>query len=744
MVYSKLSTSANSRDDSKMKLIENDYLGSGFLIAIKALLIILFGVKILVSESYSYELGDGSHLRAFSLSAAKTAITSKTGNLDEIYSIGFITKVWAVVLDDGGDLIIVGEADSSIPGMHLDDIVVALRTIDKISTGENPGVSIEPISFNKYHPFQKVIYYGGIDSTHYGRICYEADLLLKRLALGFEQTGIIGFPSEWDLSLDNSKSGRRLNPWERSVGRSWFFPLRVRIAHKNNCAAITAMTMEVKTDLDEELEIPREFLVLDTKTIIRTLKTNREAVSIIFARLFTQKYEEIASHFPVLVQLQNLLSLSGLLAELLKDATMKDFNYWRNEFLVENVNNNKKVQTLSRGVNGLGHSLFMSGGVFANYNTEDAWADAVLSRKPKFIKQAVLASRPSSATVSWVIPLEHGPPANWSDSVLSASQKIVSNKTFKMGEDKYQTSDKTIGLNLHTRALGWEPATHGKNLLAFKARFYFSSGGFEAFSPDGRFSVAGAEISTGVPFDFQLVFANRLELSLTIPLIFRIQFQDRPSQLPGLKNNLVAFACGIENPILVSRIQLLNGVKKGRWIYPSLVAENTVVIPTNYKVFEKASEEPDSGDPLSVRFGSDEWKGSHGFTMFVPISQNFNILGLGEFQTDWNGSTAGARILRGVAMNWLFEKEAGLSLGLHYRTSSIKKEINAIPAAKRNGNWISEGHQFFVSLSLPTRSGTNSIFLGWYSPNNQPNVGGTFLMSLDLGGTSLWDIRTWF
>jgi len=369
-------------------------------------LLSLFFLSSIVYRVHSHELRDINGLKAFSLSAAKKAIESGSRDKEEIFSVGFITKIWAVLLDNNEDLIVVGESDPAIPPLLLDDVIVALRTIDNINTGENPGVSIEPISIDKYEPFQRVVYYGGIDSTNYGRICYEADLLLKRLGFGFEQTGVVGFPSEWDLSIDNAKSGRRLNPWERSVGRSWFFPLRVRIAHKYNCATVTAMTMQVRTDLDEELEMQNEFISINSEALTDILKGNREAVSIIFARLFTQDYEEISLRFPVLVQLKNLLALSGMLAELLKEKTMNGFDYWRNEFQVENTNNPTRVPTLSRGVNGLGYSQFMSGGLLATYSTEDAWSDAVISRKPKYLKQAALKSRPSLNAVSWTIPLD--------------------------------------------------------------------------------------------------------------------------------------------------------------------------------------------------------------------------------------------------------------------------------------------------------------------------------------------------
>lgn len=385
----------------------------------------------------------------------------------------------------------------------------------------------------------------------------------------------------------------------------------------------------------------------------------------------------------------------------------------------------------------------MSGGLLVTYRTEDAWTDAVISRNPKYLKQAVLKSRPSPDAVSWVIPLNHGSPKEWSDSLLIAINS-ASKDPFVTTETDFNIPNRTVGASLQNTTPGWHPATQADNLIGLKARLYFSTGGFEAFSPDGRFSVAGAEISVGIPIDFQLVFKNRFELSLTIPLIFRIKFEDRPARLPGFKDNLIAYAAGVESPILTNRIQLFTGVKKGRWRLPSVVLENSVVIPENRKILEEISREPDFGAPIRVRFGTDDWHGSHALQMQIPVKRDLSLSGFSEFQTDWRGSLLGDRIIVGGAMNWRLEADVGISLGLHYRTSLVRQENSLFPLDEAPASWVSEGDQFLISLSSPTRSGRNSISIGWYAPSNRPDLGGIFLMSIDLSGTSLFDRRFWF
>lgn len=717
--------------------------------------VVVFFCFLVGSILYGKNPDDPSSLVAFSLSAAKDA--SLAGHIDnnEVNALGYITKIWAVILDEQDDVIIVGEADPALPRMYIDDVVVALRTINKVKSGESPGVSIEPLTPNS--STQKVVYFAGIDTTHYGKVCFQADYLLKRLSLGFSSTGIEGFPSEWELALHNMKAGRQLDPWVRSVGRSWFFPMRVEIIKDQNCATVTMATMEVQTDLDRELELPQEYLSLKANQLTKILKENPEAVSVIYARLFTQYYEDIAVHFPVLTQLKNILVLSGLMSKLLDESIIQNLKYWLNEYSVKNVSNPVEVPALHRGVNGLAYNSFMWGRVFGVYEVKDAWSEGVLSKIPKYIKQAALRSRPSRKAISWIIPLELGSPKNWSKNLLEDAQKNESSRIVRSSAQSDQPpndispfhANKSAATDLFNtnkplKTSDWRPATQGANLLLFKGNLFFSTGGFEAFSPDGRFSVAEAVVSTGIPINVQLTLANRFEISLTIPLIFRIQFEDRPSRLPGIKDNLVAHGGGMENPIITNRILVLTGVKNGRWIFPSVILENSFIMSISKKIFEGTSGEPDFGDPLVVRFGRDNWRGSHGLSMLMPINRSITFSSSGEFQTDWSNSIRGEgdRIITGGSMYWLFEKDAGLFSGIHYRTSLMREQIDSSPLTTTF--WTNEGHQFSLSLSFPTRSGINSLSLGWFAPGAQTKKGGIFLMSVELGGTSLWDKRKWF
>ncbi|HHT9114472.1 MAG TPA: hypothetical protein ACFYD0_14270 [Candidatus Wunengus sp. YC65] len=681
-------------------------------------------------------------LAAFSLNAAKYALDSgrtDAQEMEELFSIGYINRIWAVLLDDKSDLIIVGERDPSLPLMHLDDIAVALRTIDKISTGENPGVSIEPPSHDEYSPIQKVKYFGGIEKTHYGKICFEADYLLKHLSLGFSLTGIDGFPSEWDMELDNAKAGRELELWESSIGRSWFYPYKIMISHKNKTASLTSITMEVRTDMDNELDLPKGYLEINEETITDILKDNPNAVSVIHARLITQNYDKIASTYPVLIQLQNLLALSGLLAEVLKDEDKTDISYWLKDYSVQESDTPEEIPMLNRGVKGLAYTSLTSGGVLSLYEIKDGWTEAVISRIPKYIKQAALLSRPSPDAITWVIPLELGAPENWSEERLKMAQEI---KPIEIA--KYKDIDTRLQLGYLSEPLktpGWHPQTDGNILLAFKGNLYFSTSGIDYRLPNVDFVVSQTQINMGILPSLLLSLYNRLDFEFTVPFIVRIQqFDESPEvRLPGLISNPVyAYAGGLESPIITNRILLLDGISNGRRAYPSLELQNTAYMPTSNKMFNGfliKPEQPENEKLFEVPFGTKKWNGFHELTIQYPLSYSLIIGASGAYHTEWKGSIDGDRKRYGGFFNHLISKDTGLAWGIEYNQSSINQSDNG---------WVSEGHQVLLALSVITKSGINSFKIGmWVPGESTPELGTSFMMAIDLSGSTLWDWRRW-
>ncbi len=85
--------------------------------------------------------------------------------------------------------------------------------------------------------------------------------------------------------------------------------------------------------------------------------------------------------------------------------------------------------------------------------------------------------------------------------------------------------------------------------------------------------------------------------------------------------------------------------------------------------------------------------------------------------------------------NHLISKDAGLAWGIEYNQSSINQSDNG---------WVSEGHQVLLALSVITKSGINSFKIGmWVPGESTPELGTSFMMAIDLSGSTLWDWRRW-
>jgi hypothetical protein len=201
---------------------------------------------------------------AFSMKAAETKVESaiKMGidfrrtQLD-LYQLGGITKPWAIIIDkDRGDWIIVGERDVNSSILTLDDLVVALRA-RFLHADADPGVTIDPQSSDpsiklgdprlfKFATSQKVRFFGGIQKTHFGQVCYEADWLMKRVALGIERLGINNLRTYWDL-LQKEQSISHSSAFTTS--RFWFYPIVNRVDVLGDVVLLEKFRMGVFTEI---------------------------------------------------------------------------------------------------------------------------------------------------------------------------------------------------------------------------------------------------------------------------------------------------------------------------------------------------------------------------------------------------------------------------------------------------------------------------------------------------------------
>ena len=175
-----------------------------------------------------------------------------------LYYLGVITKPWAVVLDtENNDWILVGERDPKSSVLTLDDWVVALRA-RFIYPDKDPGVTIDPRPCKacmksgkkegcSNYTKQDVRFFGGIEDTHFGQVCYEADWLMKKIGLSLEKLPVKNLKSYFDLCVEQARNSYSGNT--RVYSRFWFYPIVNQVNVIGDVALLENFKMGVFTEV---------------------------------------------------------------------------------------------------------------------------------------------------------------------------------------------------------------------------------------------------------------------------------------------------------------------------------------------------------------------------------------------------------------------------------------------------------------------------------------------------------------
>jgi len=155
---------------------------------------------------------DGHDFIAFSLREA--SLQAKGGNQEpELWGLGGINRIAGMIYDaEGKDIILIGFNRPELPPARLDDLVVALRA--RVSYGEFPLVSIDPVSDTENTKLQQVRFDGHLEDTAFGKDFLQCDVLLKRYSLQ-QAKDVPGVPSynalvAEDIREETERDGARV------------------------------------------------------------------------------------------------------------------------------------------------------------------------------------------------------------------------------------------------------------------------------------------------------------------------------------------------------------------------------------------------------------------------------------------------------------------------------------------------------------------------------------------------------
>ncbi len=293
----------------------------------------------LAKKSLADDINQVSECRKVSLVALEQAIAQsldkgeKLG--DDLRCLAGLQRVDYLFVDvDTKDLILAGPADgfapdaagrmrgldSGRPTLLLDDLIVAWRYAMKSS---QVGCSIDPRPANlaalqqylaqnsspanasvvegRYKKMAEVLgmhdvrVEGVPGDSHFGRTLVEADYRMKRISLGLENPGVKGLVSH----LSMLKGGGN------AIQRWWFVPLYDGLYCTEDRLAFQLVGQRAQLLSQNELSNSS-----GERSTAATTRLTTEA----WAKLFTEKFPQIADESPVFAELQNLIDWCVLVA----------------------------------------------------------------------------------------------------------------------------------------------------------------------------------------------------------------------------------------------------------------------------------------------------------------------------------------------------------------------------------------------------------------------------------------------
>jgi len=310
----------------------------------------------------------------------------------DLYYLGGITKPWAVVLDaKTGDWILVGERDPKSSVLTLDDWVTALRA-RFIHAEKDPGVTIDPRPCAecrkagvpcKHATKQDVRFFGGIENTHFGQVCYEADWLMKRIGLGLERLPVERLKTYYDLSVEQA---RNTGAVRTNVGsRFWFYPIVNRVNVIGDVVLLEKFQMGVFTEV--------LYAEVEGKPVTDVDKFEHYP-SEGFSRSFSENYDSAAEARELLETLRGLTRLAALAKGLCQLDRKPSLDFCLTAYPMEKAQTPRDVEVLTVDNRDVGFEI--SGGVSLT-----ALAMQFRGGDTSAFRKVVLGARPSAEALLW-------------------------------------------------------------------------------------------------------------------------------------------------------------------------------------------------------------------------------------------------------------------------------------------------------------------------------------------------------
>ncbi len=355
---------------------------------------------------------------AYSLRAAEKRFAHSSQRSPELVTFGGITHLAGMVYDNqNDDWIIVGQAVDGHPPVTLDDFIVAMRAV--FVRNKSPLVSIDATTETESTHQQIVRFEGGVENTQLGKDMLEADVLLKKIALGRLRTDIWGVRSYSSL---RSERAQRQGTEDRIASRFWFKNVKPSLAIREGVFAMMKLDVGIETEVlyaekdGQRVENAGEF---------------KDEIGDIFVQQLEVNLDELANAFPILKRTRPILALVSLAQGMQMMQGNSDLKFWLHNYHVPKVETAKYFELIEdeHKINGRDMVLKISGGLELN---------PILVRLKKghvsALRDVVLNSRPSLDALIWHPSLQgwHVPGVDDIEDSLSPSSNLKESSGFSI------------------------------------------------------------------------------------------------------------------------------------------------------------------------------------------------------------------------------------------------------------------------------------------------------------------------
>lgn len=324
---------------------------------------------------------------AVSLKVARTELAGGAARLAPPALAGMTRLLGAVDDPQNQDVILVGEARPGEQPLTLDDLAVMLRAC--VRGGCAPLVSIDALPDTARTRLQKVRFEGGVGRTAIGQTMLEADVALKMLALGKSPRVPPGYRSYFDLIAEKAQTNLSI------ASRFWFFvPEGAAAAMGPESIALLELPVGVRTQMA-------------ISAGLAAAPQDRDEAGELFVGGLNSNLEWLAAQ-PEIGRLQVLMGLAIVAQHLGQFRSRAVLDYWIEKYTPRTVDTAEFYKVVERSERIQGKEgaieLRLEGGIDLRVAVR-----GLQEGSAEMFRKVVLASRPSTATLTWAIALDRWP-----------------------------------------------------------------------------------------------------------------------------------------------------------------------------------------------------------------------------------------------------------------------------------------------------------------------------------------------